>query len=93
MENYKKSTGKSTRVNAQDEDDYSLDITSEVCPLTFVKTILLIERMESGQTAVIFLPSGEAAENVPRAVIEHGHQILDITPDSPEVFRLRVRKG
>jgi len=37
------------------EADFFIDITDEVCPLTFVKTKLLIERMASGQTAEVRL--------------------------------------
>jgi TusA-related sulfurtransferase len=44
--------------------DYFLDITSDVCPLTFVKTKLLIERMRPGQIAEIRLSRGEPLENV-----------------------------
>ena len=39
--------------------DYSLDITSEVCPLTFVKTKLLLEKMAVGEVASIRLSAGE----------------------------------
>ncbi|MDP6884736.1 MAG: sulfurtransferase TusA family protein, partial [Rhodospirillales bacterium] len=35
--------------------DLFLDITQEVCPLTFVKTKLLLERMAPGQTAAVRL--------------------------------------
>ena len=90
---FKKSPGNNTFSDGKDDYDYSLDITSEVCPLTFVKTILLIERMESGQTAQIHLSAGEAVENVPRAVTEHGHQVLELHPESPGIFRMRVRKS
>lgn len=84
---------------AQDEDadgyDVFLDITSEVCPLTFVKTKLLIERMESGQVAEIRLNDGEPLHNVPRAVKEHGHEVLalDEEAEQPGVWRLRLRKS
>ncbi|MFQ5783420.1 MAG: sulfurtransferase TusA family protein [Alphaproteobacteria bacterium] len=75
--------------------DYFLDITSDVCPLTFVKTKLLIERMSSGQTAEIRLNAGEPLENVPRAVEEHGHAVLALEPEATgaTVHRLRLRKA
>ncbi len=73
--------------------DYFLDITSDVCPLTFVKTKLLIERMSSGQTAEIRLNAGEPLENVPRAVEEHGHAVLGLGPETPgsTVYLLALR--
>ena len=38
---------------------YLLDITTEVCPLTFVKTKLCVERLERGQTLEVRLNAGE----------------------------------
>ncbi len=74
--------------------DYFLDITPYVCPLTFVKTKLLIEEMSSGQTADIRLNVGEPLENVPRAIAEHGHQVLSLEPVEPDrVYTLRLRKA
>lgn len=74
---------------------YFLDITSDVCPITFVKTKLLIESMNSGEIATILLPAGEPLQNVPRSVRDHGHEILALTPDSekPEYHVLRLRKS
>jgi len=83
---------------AQDEcgADYDifLDITSEVCPLTFVKTKLLIERMESGQVAEVRLNDGEPLSNVPRSVKEHGHAVLSLEEETAGsgIWRLRLRK-
>lgn len=79
--------------------DFFLDITEEVCPLTFVKTKLLIEKMGSGQTAEIHLKGREPLGNVPRSVREYGHEVLvlevrDGGPDVPDaVHRLVIRKA
>ena len=74
--------------------DYYLDITAEVCPLTFVKVKLLIERMRPGQIAEVQLASGDALTNVPRAVREHGYRILSLEPLMPRssFYRLRLQK-
>lgn len=73
--------------------DYVLDITLDVCPLTFVKTKLLLERMRAGQTAEIRLKGAEPLENVPRSVREHGHEVVSLTPDANgESYTLSVRK-
>lgn len=73
--------------------DYVLDITRDVCPLTFVKTKLLLERMRAGQTAEIRLKGAEPLENVPRSVREHGHEVVSLTPDANgESYTLSVRK-
>lgn len=73
-----------------------LDITGEVCPMTFVKTRLLIEGMAPGQEAEIRLNGGEPLENVPTSVEELGHAVLEIareagSPD-PGIHRMRIRK-
>ena len=78
--------------------DRYLDITREVCPLTFVKTKLLIERLSPGQTAEIRLKGAEPLENVPRSVREHGHEVLSLEPEDGStggtgVYRLRIRKS
>ena len=71
-----------------------LDITSDVCPITFVKTKLLVERMQSGEFAEIRIPPGEPLENVPRSVREEGHTVLSLepVPDS-SAHILRIRKS
>jgi len=80
------------------EADFFIDITDEVCPLTFVKTKLLIERMASGQTAEVRLRGVEPLDNVPRSVRDHGHAVLELTPEDPAgpadgVHRLILRKS
>ncbi len=51
--------------------------------MTFVRTKLLIEKMSSGETATVCLNSGEPLQNVPRAVREHGHTVIALTPVDP----------
>jgi TusA-related sulfurtransferase len=90
-------TQKSSGSQDKPEDSYDvfLDITSDVCPLTFVKTKLLIERMTAGQIAEVRLNDGEPLANVPRSVEEHGHEVLSLEPeeDGGRVWRLRLRKA
>ena len=60
------------------EADYFLDITNDVCPMTFVRTKLLIENMQPGETALVRLKNAEPLENVPRSVREIGHEVLSL---------------
>lgn len=77
----------------EDLGRYFLDITSDVCPLTFVKAKLLLERMPQGAVAEIRLQGAEPVENVPRSLEEDGHEILSLTAEAGSVaHRLRVRK-
>ena len=72
--------------------DFFLDITDLICPMTFVKTRLLIDRMAPGQTAEILLTGGEPLANVPRSIEEHGHSVLSLVPEG-DAHRLRIRKA
>ncbi|MFL5336764.1 MAG: sulfurtransferase TusA family protein [Geminicoccaceae bacterium] len=74
------------------EADLELDITAEVCPMTFVRTKLALEQMVVGQIVNIRLRDGEPRHNVPRAVRDHGHEILSLSPLDGGMFELRVRK-
>ena len=47
--------------------DFFIDITDYVCPLTFVKTKLLIESMATNEIAEIRLQGEEALKNVPKS--------------------------
>lgn len=77
--------------------DYSLDITRDVCPMTFVKTKLLVEKMKPLETAEVRLNAGEPLENVPRALAELGHSVLNIAAEDPGnpdgVYRLVIQRA
>lgn len=76
-----------------------LDITSDACPLTFVKTKILIESMAPGDIAVVRLKGAEPLGNVPRSVREHGHQVIRLEPaeskasGEDDVYVLTLRKS
>jgi tRNA 2-thiouridine synthesizing protein A len=75
------------------EAQYSLDISAEVCPLTVVKTKLLLENMAEGEIACIRLSGGEPLENLPRTLRDQGHSVLELRPETAGIYRLLVRKG
>lgn len=61
--------------------DHDIDITDEVCPMTFVRTKLRLERMRSGEVLSVRLRGDEPLRNVPRAAREEGHTVLGIEAD------------
>ena len=79
--------------------EHFLDITDDTCPLTFVKTKLLIEGMVPGDIAVVRLKGAEPLGNVPRSVREHGHEVISLepaesgAPGEDDVHILTVRKS
>jgi TusA-related sulfurtransferase len=76
--------------------DYFLDITTEVCPLTFVKTKLMVEKMPVGALAEVRLKGREPLTNVPKSLAELGHSVIRLEPEAGEgpsgVHRLVLRK-
>ena len=80
--------------------DYFLDITTLICPMTFVRTKLLIEKMAVGETCHIRLKGAEPLKNVPRSARELGHEIVSLSPETPNqaggdgdgVFNLLITK-
>ncbi len=78
-----------------DTFDHELDITSYFCPITFVKTKLMVEKMRPGETARVRLNAGEPLENVPRSLREEGHEVLSLAPEGADpagVHILTLRK-
>ncbi|MDP7543727.1 MAG: sulfurtransferase TusA family protein [Alphaproteobacteria bacterium] len=81
--------------------DCFLDITGEVCPMTFVKTKLMLERLAPGAIAEVRLRSGEPLDNVPRSVKEDGHEVLSLVPEIAQeeaqgmemIYRLHIRRA
>jgi TusA-related sulfurtransferase len=73
--------------------DQELDITSEVCPMTFVRTRLALDRMSPGQVLRVRLRGEEPLRNVPRTAREQGHEVLALDTDPGGVATLLLRRG
>jgi len=72
--------------------DRELDITAETCPMTFVRVKLMLEAMAVGQTLRVVLRAGEPLQNVPRALLDHGQEILVQQPLGDDLWELVVRR-
>ncbi len=72
--------------------DHDIDITGEVCPMTFVRTKLRLERMEPGEILAVRLRGDEPLRNVPRAARDEGHAILGIEADG-DVHIVTIRRA
>ncbi len=70
-----------------------LDITGDVCPMTFVKTKLELEELELGDVLEVLIREGESLENVTRSCADEGHEVLSREPCDPPVWRLLIRRG
>jgi tRNA 2-thiouridine synthesizing protein A len=60
------------------EPDQAIDITGEICPMTFVRTKLRLECMRPGEVLSVRLRGEEPLRNVPKAARDEGHSILGI---------------
>ena len=72
--------------------DRDLDITTETCPMTFVRTRLALDRMQPGQFLRLRLRGDEPRRNVPRTAIEQGHSVMSATEATDGVLVLLIRK-
>lgn len=78
-----------------------LDITRDVCPITFVKTKLELEEMKPRECLEVLVREGESLTNVARSVAMDGHEVLVreklATPPpgggQASVWRLLIERG
>ncbi len=70
-----------------------LDITKDVCPMTFVRTRLALDKMAPGETLLVTLSGEEPLRNVPRTATEHGHEVISLESTADGASRLLIRRG
>ena len=72
-----------------------IDITGDLCPLTFVKSKLFLEQQNPGEIVEIRLAEGEPLENLPIVLTDEGHDILslDQEAESPKFYRMILKVG
>lgn len=71
----------------------SLDVTHDVCPITFVKTKLELEDLAPGEVLEVLISEGESLENVTRSCTAEGHRILSREPLQAPVWRVLIECG
>jgi TusA-related sulfurtransferase len=71
----------------------SLDITREVCPMTYVRTKLKLESIDAGQVLEVLLRGEEPLQNIPRSAMEEGHEVVSLEPTASGSWRLLIRKN
>lgn len=70
-----------------------IDITREVCPMTWVRVKLRLEELETGATLEVRLRGDEPLRNVPRNAADDGHVVraLEALDDGTSRLLLEVR--
>lgn len=70
-----------------------LNLEDEVCPYTFVKSKLAVEKLESGQQLRIHLGNSESASNVPRSLVLEGHEVESVEQAGGSHWVVTVRRA
>ena len=70
----------------------TLDVKGQVCPLTFVRSKLAIEKLAIGEVLEIVVDHEPAAVNVPRSMEHEGQKVLKVEQSGAAEWRLFVRK-
>ena len=71
---------------------YTLDITNDHCPMTFVKTKLELEKLEIGDKLEVLLREGEPLRNVPKSAQEQGYTIHDVSQLHDDIYKVLIEK-
>ena len=72
--------------------DRTLDIKGQVCPLTFVRSKLAIEKLAVGEVLEIIVDHQPAAVNVPRSMENEGQTVLGVEQTGEAEWHLFIRK-
>lgn len=72
--------------------DEVLDITGEICPITFARTKIALEMMQVGQVLEVYLDYPPAAVSVPRSVGLMGDEVLAVAQEDEQHWRVWIRK-
>jgi len=77
------------RVTSQKTE--SMDLAGVPCPVNFARVLLRLESMDPGDLLDIRIDDGEPFDNVPHAVADEGHTIME-TERTPAGWRLLIRR-
>ena len=69
-----------------------INLKGEVCPMTFVKTKLAIERLNSGERIKVIFNSSEAKINVPKSLKELNYKVIKINDIDEHNFYIIIEK-
>jgi len=72
-----------------------LDVTSDICPMTFVRTRLALERLSAGDLLLVLVKGDEPRDSVPRMAETQGHAVVAKTESAadPGVLEILIRRG
>lgn len=71
----------------------AIDITNDICPMTYVRTRLALDKLSPGEVLLVTLKGQDPLRNVPRTATEQGHEVLEISTDNDGISRILIRRG
>jgi TusA-related sulfurtransferase len=80
-------------MSATQETAPTLDITKEICPMTFVRVRLALDRLSPGEILNVRLRGAEPLRNVPRTATEQGHTVVSQSLEDDGATLLVLRRG
>ncbi len=84
---------KGTEKLVREKTIQELNIRGEVCPYTFVRSKLAIEKLGHGDLLRIIVDHFPAIDNVPRSLTDDGHEILEINQLNDTDWEIIVKKS
>ncbi|ABI61286.1 putative transcriptional regulatory protein [Granulibacter bethesdensis] len=69
-----------------------LDVTADICPMTFVRTRIALDKLPSGALLSVLTAGDEASRNVPQSAAALGHEIIAIEHPQPGQTRILIRR-
>lgn len=72
---------------------FQLDVSSDTCPMTFVRTRLQLDKMAAGEVLEVRYRGEEPRRNLARSLAEQGYAVLDEAHEADGSGRIRVRKA
>ena len=73
--------------------DQRIDVSLEVCPMTFVLVRLALDQMQPGQVLEILLQGDEPRRNIPQTATEQGHEVLSLSDQEDGKSIIFLRKA
>ena len=70
----------------------TVDIRTQVCPMTWVRVKLALEAIGAGEVLEVWMRGDEPLRNVPRSAAGEGHEVVLCEASGPD-HRLLLRKG
>lgn len=58
--------------------DREVDVTTDICPMTYVRTRLALDAMQPGQVLRVWLRGEEPRRNVPETAAAQGHTVIAV---------------